>query len=105
MASFDKYGNLIVEDTTTVTRDKRRIVTQIRVTDVTGENPLLIFEQVDQVRLNGEAILTTQAPDLNVYYNDISEDIDLGVGKRSITADQLRYALTRVWAVRAQGAP
>lgn len=97
---FDKYGNLMVEPETETTRDVRRVVSEIRVTDVLSDNPLLAFAQQDELRVGGLQVSTSAAPTVFVYQRDITEDIPLGDG-RTITADQFRFALTMIWAARA----
>lgn len=101
MPSFNKSGDLIVEESSTVLRDVRRVVSLIRISDVTTENPLMTFEQLDQVRVDGNPILSTPAPELHVYLSDIAEEIHIGEG-RTISANELRAAITMVWASRAQ---
>ena len=100
MPTFNKNGELIVEEATSVERVVRRVVSEIRITDILTDNPLITFDQVDQLIVAGLTVFTTSAPAVVVYRNDLGE-IPLGDG-RTITADQLRFALSAIWAERAE---
>lgn len=100
MPKFNEKQELIVEEATEVERVVRRVVDEIRIGDILTENPRIVFAQVDQLIVAGLVVFSSGAPAVTVYRDELGE-IPLGDG-RTISADQLRFALSSIWAARAE---